>query len=713
MNIIKKIGLKGVGPYRKGTVFDVPTGITYLYGRNELNGGNANAAGKSSFASCLAELFYDQPIIGTRKDKTKAGSRFVEYVRGSNTIRIGSSFKGKTEKLEVKVNGESKAGRTSTLTREVMKKLWPITETEYLSYGFIDSNLPHPLVRGSTTERKAFFTSFFGLDKLDAERKIFAAELLKVKKVKAAYTELEKTFQTVKMDMLSKEKRERLEAEIEKLEKTVTQLRSESTKVQAIKSLLDFESYAANQIKELQSICSELNDFESVYKQTRRDLSEAESQAEQLEEYRTYIRDLKSYKQKTEGLDLSKDRDEVEANSNLYLKTQAQLKGLKPVPEPQRIKKVEEPASDKSRLLVTQAELVHNLEHSKKFGTGVCFACGQSVKTEPKEVILSKLKKVRSQLEEWDRYEEYKQERIQYVKDKKEFDSTSELTTELKFKLSGLIVDHDLWSKLSRIHKPERVEKPSGVKEIEPLKARFEVLKFCRPHVKNIQKLKNLRSEDRALTFDSTQLNKLQDRLSELKSKLEVHRTVKNRAADIRTRLAELKADAEKEQALALLVSAYGDKAIKKMVVESISQHLMKIVNKYASLVFDSYKFEFIWDTEIRILVHRPLPEGTTDVRKLSGAQSKLFTLILVISMLAFVPKQKRLSLLVLDEPTASFSEQTTELFHKLLPHLNNLIPSVIVITPESNERLEGANEYTVLKTKEGAKIVSGHPSQI
>jgi DNA repair exonuclease SbcCD ATPase subunit len=137
----------------------------------------------------------------------------------------------------------------------------------------------------------------------------------------------------------------------------------------------------------------------------------------------------------------------------------------------------------------------------------------------------------------------------------------------------------------------------------------------------------------------------------------------------------------------------------------------MATVNRYAALVFENYSFEFVWGTQIQLLVHRP--EGTSDVRKLSGAESMLFTLILILSLLVFVPKSKRLSLLILDEPYASFSDGTAELFTKLLPHITQVIPSVLIITPKAEFRVAGAAEFTAVKQVGGTAIKKGHPNEL
>jgi ABC-type sugar transport system ATPase subunit len=83
------------------------------------------------------------------------------------------------------------------------------------------------------------------------------------------------------------------------------------------------------------------------------------------------------------------------------------------------------------------------------------------------------------------------------------------------------------------------------------------------------------------------------------------------------------------------------------------------------------------------------------------------------MSQLMFKPKSKRLSLLILDEPSASFSKETLERFHRLLPYMQQLIPSILIVTPKSEERYPGAHEYTVVRDASGATVKKGHPSEL
>lgn len=715
MNLIKRIGVNGIGPFKKPTVLTIPKGIVYMYGKNMLKAdGNGNAAGKSAFASSIAEIFYD-PLVGTKQDKVKVGSRFIEFVQDKKTIKIGSSFKGKTEKLKITVDGVDKSGRINKNTREEIEKYWPITENEYKTFGYIDSNLPHPLARGSSTERKTFFTSFFGLDKLDAERKLVSAELAKIKKVKAAYNELNTTFLEVKKDMLAKNVRLELEAESKKLNRIVTKMREESAHHQRIKQLIDFKKFAAVQIKALNKILPDLSDFDNELKSVRKKIATIESMQEQLAEWRDYQRDLAKYEKATADLDMSVDLKELKVSSQRYERALLQVEEGEELVAPTKVKKPSAPSLDRKALTVELANNEHQLEHASKFKKGVCHTCGQSVKAEPVADIKARISKLESQLEEWDEYdaqlkayERYKAEAETYEADLKELESAKAAVTKLKR-------HHVLYKKRASLVKPEPVEKPKAVEsgDLDELKAKLELLKFCQPHIETIVAIQELKPEDYDLQFDTDKLNRMQDKMANIQAKLEVHNAVKSRAAKMRSRLLELTEDMKNEEALSLLLDGYSDKAVKKMVIEAISQHLMTTVNQYSSIVFDDYRFEFVWSaSQIQILVHRPRME-TTDVRKLSGAESKLFTLILVLSLLKFVPKRKRLSMLILDEPTASFSEETTELFHRLLPHLNQLIPTILIITPKATERLEGSTELTVLRDREGARIVKGHPNEI
>ena len=256
------------------------------------------------------------------------------------------------------------------------------------------------------------------------------------------------------------------------------------------------------------------------------------------------------------------------------------------------------------------------------------------------------------------------------------------------------------------------------VKEDE---ARLDLLKFMRPHLATVIEAYKLSKEDIESVSNADSINEkinaVHEKVAKLKATVEMQAQLRLKARATRDRLTELKELAKDEEALKLLVQAYSDKAMKKIAVQAISQRLMSTVNKYARIIFpEDYQFSFNWDTsQISILVHRKYGNKvkTSDVRKLSGAESKLFTLLLVISLLSFVPSNKRSSVLILDEPTSNFSEETSEAFKSLLPILNKVIPSIVIVTPKSKEIYEGANNFTVVKESGVSRILEGHPSTL
>lgn len=697
MNKIEKIGIAGIGPFKKGVVLPIVPGVSFLYGKNLLNGGNANAVGKSLLGNAIADIFYEPTV---RQDKPKVGKRFVEFTKGKQRIRILHEV-NKTESLRVLVDGEDKAARTNSATKKLAAELWGVTQDEFVTYGFVDAAVPHPLVKGGTAARKAFFTSFFRLDQLDAEKKIFQKQLLEVKKVKAVHEELTKAFASARADMLSKEERTSMEAELADAKDELKRLQALQEKAEKQQRLAAFKGVAGDKLDRLGEVVRTVKDV-------KRDIADAAEAEEQQEEYQAYRRALERYRKDAEGLDTSISLEVLEKAARKCNDLEDRIEELRSLEEPEPVKPPKgKPGKEKAALEAESRRLKHELEHSRKFNEGVCGTCGQTVKARKAQVVKEELAQVQEELTTWAdyearllRYEKYVVARDEYAAAKQELATATQTFRQLR-------QQRELYKKRKNLVKPEKVEKPAKVYDVQALTKELEITKFAEDNADMIEALKDYKP----VKFDHSKLNAVQERVYSLKAKLDLHNTVKKRALELRDRLGDLRVAMEKQSALELILEGYADKAMKKMAIESISQHLMATVNRYAALVFENYSFEFVWGTQIQLLVHRP--EGTSDVRKLSGAESMLFTLILILSLLVFVPKSKRLSLLILDEPYASFSDGTAELFTKLLPHITQVIPSVLIITPKAEFRVAGAAEFTAVKQVGGTAIKKGHPNEL
>lgn len=717
MLIIKEIGLSGVAEF-KPTVMKIPQGVAYLYGRNELMNGIGNAAGKSVFTSSLADLFYDKPIVGEKADKPKTGVRMVKFKRGDHEIKIQSTFKGRSENMKISVDGRERKGRTPSMTKKLVPKYWPISEEEFRTYGYLSASVPHPLVMGDSVARKKFFTSFFQLDRLDAEKKVLAAYSSELKKVRARFNELETTFNAIKSDMLSRGQRLELEGQVADLSSRLSILRDKSDQSQKVKALLAFEAYAKSEIKKAEKICPDLDDLGEKISDLEKRIRKARKALEQAEEWRAYVKATKAWEEATKDLDTSLDRDELEKKSVAFTAATAELRLYGDLLDPRLLKigfedkVVEKPETGKDELADLKAKVRHQQEHLRKFSKGVCDECGQPVEKPDPEKLERQKAKVKKLESQWKAYDEWSEEKKAYEAEIKAYEPKAAARTRAERIQNKNREFHALHMQLARIgRKPEPVEKPEAAEDVDLLKADLEVLKFVNQHLDSVVALRELTEAQRTMSFDSEKLERVQDQMASMKTRLEVHNTVKSRASDMRSRLAELRSQLEDEEAVVFALEAYSDTAIKRMAVEAISEQMMATVNKMGSIVFDNYRFEFVWDSQVRILVHRR-GKAPTDVRKLSGAETMLFTLILVFSLLMFVPSSKRLSLMILDEPCASFHEKMIPRFHSLLPHMLTLVPSILIVTPKEYERYPGAKEYTIYRDASGASLRKGHSSE-
>ena len=725
--------------------FEIPKGLAVIYGLNRTNGKNsmqANGAGKSSAFAAIGEILYEEPIVGLKEDTIKQGTRKVRLQIGKRRVDV----ERRNTKLEIKVDGKPKKFRKINDGRAWLRKHLPMSQTDFNTYGFLDARVPHPLVMGSSTERKKFFTEAFGLDRIDVERRLFEAELSKLKRVRAAYAELKAVFVSEKEQALSKEDREALEAKAAKYEAELKELNAKNTRLQTIGQLLAFEASASKQVRMFASLVPVLEEFSSIYGETERNLKDNKAKLREAREWADYQRDTRKYGKAFAALSADAQKlidkhglkkavkkcrqasEDLEALQERADRLQKVIdRDLKEPKEP----KADRPESSKKEVRAKLESLEHQLEHAEKFGSGKCGTCGQDVKTVDPSKLKKRIKALNAELEAFEAYSDY-----------------DEALTEYKAHRKALKAAKDEWPyieeqslKFRRYKKigkelrdlPEAPEPFEGRKleidvcerMVEEDRAQIELLDFMQPNIDTVAALRALTEKQRGAASVAPKLQaritEIHEKLSRVRSKLEVNSMVISGLKKHRARLLEMKEELKDEEALKLLVEAYSDKGLKRTAIKAVSTRLMAEVNKYAKLIFpEDYEFGFSWDSsKLSLTVTRKYRQGkkvkvlTSDVRKLSGAESKLYTFILVLAHLTFVPSRKRSNVLILDEPDSNMSAETTEAFKKLLPILNQVIPSIIVITPRTAERYEGAQEFTVLKEKGEARIVAGHPKSI
>lgn len=724
----------------KDVTWEFKPGLSVVYGLNQAStktSNNGNGAGKSAFFSLLGENFFDAPIVGEKQDALRSGIRTVTAMfddKRVELIRDGA-------KLDIVVDGKSKR-RTKPMTKAWLAKHLPLDEESWNTYTHIDARVPHPLVMGSSTDRKKFFTSFFGLDKMDVERRLFQAELAKLGKVRAAYNEIKAEYQRTK-EKLETYNIQNLKVKKQETQDLLDELNAKNSRLQNITQLLAFEKSASAQIAEFVALCPDGVDqdiFDELLEAAKWNRKTNKADLEEAREWGQYQRDTRKYTEaynalsnNTRKLLLKLGRKKALEKCRVYsadrrgLEEQAytadcNLKAAQKIIKNGKPEKVDEPESTKKELRASLESLEHQYDHARKFKKGQCETCGQSVDIKDPAKLKAKIEKIRAQIEQHDVYSEYLEQRDSYKKAKKEVE-TSDLES-----LEAEVEKSDKYLKIldelkSLPESPKKFEgKKLEVKVLERMveedKERLRLLEFIQPNLETLVELQKLTDKQRRAASIAiklqTKINEAQESLGKIRLKLGLAKELNADYVRLKSRIVEMREQLKDEEALKLLVEGYGDKAMKKMAIKTIASRLMTEVNKYARVVFpEDYTFEFKWDSKISLIADRKYGKKRliSDVRKLSGAESKLFTIVLVMALMTFVPKRKRCNVLILDEPTANFSPETTEAFMRLLPALNKLFPSIILITPRTDERYEGAREFTVLKTRKEAKILEGHPS--
>ena len=743
MNQFTGLTLKNTGPFKDQT-FDFTPGLHVIYGWNKSNkksNTNANGAGKSFFFHQIQEILMESPIIGEKSDRVKKGDRTLHFKIKDKSVDITR----KNTKLSITVDGKPKKFRTQTIAKEWVKRRVPLTTEDIATYVHIDARIPHPLVMGSTIDRRKFFTKFFSMDKLDMERKLYLAKLNELSKVKAAYQEVKSEYRLAKEDLIPKEELLKLRADYGVLRVELKELTRKNDKIQDIKTVLSFYEAASSQIKQLLRILDSDVVTEEAFaekkKETEWHLEKDLKELKEAEAYEEYKREIKAYTDAYSKLGsrarkmfnewgLTKALAKAGKHVDRVDDINAALSILKDVirnNKPSKPEKVEKVEGDRGEIINRLDSLRHQLEHAEKFNKGTCETCGQSVKVkDPKEIRL-KIKKLKRQLEAIDDYKEYRKERAEYErcvnvveKAKEEIKKLEEEQEPLNKYLS---VYRDLRVMPDKPRKFEGKKLEVSVKQrmVDEDKERMHLFKFIEPNLEFVVRYFALTEKQKNRAQNSGKLQKkieeANESLSAIRAKLEIHKSVRQRADRLKARMEEMKEQLKDEPAWRLLADAYSDKGVKKLAIQSISHRLMEIVNRYAKMVFpEDYTFSIEWLTrDLNILVHRRYGKKVipSDVRKLSGAESKIFTFILILALLTFVPHSKRSSLMVLDEPTANFSQDTTDAFRRFLPVLLSVIPTVVLITPKTDERYENSKDYTVIKTNGRSSIVKGRPSEL
>lgn len=199
-------------------------------------------------------------------------------------------------------------------------------------------------------------------------------------------------------------------------------------------------------------------------------------------------------------------------------------------------------------------------------------------------------------------------------------------------------------------------------------------------------------------------MERLMQDIPVLTQRVSVARNLQSQLAQLNRQKAELEKALFDMPVLKAFEDTYGQKGLKNLAIQRVCQTIESNMNTNASLLFDEpIKFTIeVSETEMNILAHREYQKEASiaDIRRLSGAEGRAVNLLLPMSILPLVPSERRLNLMVLDEPTANMDEPAVDMvINKFLPKLQTLVPHVVVLSPiELPVDIDDAEVWTVTR---------------
>lgn len=404
------------------------------------------------------------------------------------------------------------------------------------------------------------------------------------------------------------------------------------------------------------------------------------------------------------------------------------------------VKKIDE---KRSSLKAKVNQLQESLEHlNKNSGSASCPTCLTELGTKKLGSIVSGIKVIldesRTKLHKMVKYEN---DFTTYLKLSEKMDtykgakkSKEKLGADLEnvntaidrfVSTSGI---NELKKKESLSRQLRELKAPSKVKEpkmtLEDIAAKESKLKLAQskcdiylPMAKSINTIvtkygvNSLTSLDKSLDSMketsgrlSKKLEKLNLTLPRKKASLTVvekdiinHKLAKERLESVQKKLTDL-------PIYEALIEAYSNKGLKVLAAQRIASMIEQNMNLYSSLLYtERMKFEIIVSkNQFDIKVTRKFGKKivTSDVRSLSGAESRAFSFLLPLALLPLIPSSRRTNMMILDEPTENMDEGMRDLFlTSFLPKLNTIIPHIVVISPLTLD-VPNARYFTAVREK-------------
>jgi DNA repair exonuclease SbcCD ATPase subunit len=740
-----KLRIKNYVYIKKASIDLDYEGVTHIKAKNKdaenNNGEDTNGVGKSVLFGAIPELHWGKSPTGKQSAKNRQPSvlamEYKDVGSEKETYDVQRRF-GKKKGFKIKRNGKDINIRTIELSEKRAEQILGMSEEDFYAQTYISSLKQHPLIVGSAADREKFIVNAFGLHSADTVRKLLNAEYREAQKHRAAYLEVRSLFEEMREKSIPKDKLAEQEEYLHSLEEKREKLMKRFRKAQKVRDLLMFEKDNAAIIAKINKLCPDLEQFDAEYSNTRKRLKDARSRQHELRGWDAYDIAVRAYRDKSKplrgalvellGVGWESETRDVREKAKAARDAAARRDSLAEQVSEAR-KQVEQapevllkPKHDYEKCVGKIAKLQEELEHVREFHDGKCPTCGGRVEARAAEEIKADLEKWKARRTKAKLYEA-SVEALRAFREAgetlKRLESEHEEAEKRATRRAKWIEALELVQRLPDLPappSPSRPEETDLTDKISALEKKVHTFESAEPIAEKIQTLSALSDDDRELAQDfenvGEKLSEINSKISDLSARINAGKESIKGLQKMAERGKTLKRLAADAPVLKALIDVHSNKGLKKLMVERCAKMIEEQINKMRRLFFaENFVFEFKYEKKLEFLVHRKVGKHvmTSDVCKLSGAEQRLFTILLVLARITLLPKNKRSNLLVLDEPEANLGPARQNLFVKALPLMNKIVPHIVILSPRTDLQIPGARVYSLIKDKGVTTLIKGN----
>ena len=640
MKTIRRISYRNVVYFREADLDLDKEGVTFVVGRNHNSphDGKSNGAGKTLLVSGIPHLRHGSPVGSSslyRHSLLADDESSIEWSMedGEHAWIFRKERQGASIRWTVKRDGDLMQLRSARQAEEVVAGVFDFNDEEFYSTVYLDSRRPSAVLHGTAAARQSFVSDLFHLSGYGDIRAWFASRLKEAKAKADAAKELERAMKNMEdasdEDVAELGKQERLASK---------QVGNLSARLESLREDLN----ARTTLDKLGGLAKDSEMYDPRMQGKAMDAlagwEEYEKQSALKERSRKIGKDL----------------------SMLGKKLSAVLKGA-------GFSKFEELESS---LAVARRTLEGMEKHLKeKSRTETCPLCLSDLPRKKAEALRDDAKDV-------------------LARNKDAYGKASALRKR--------IIETELdQGRIGQVPSKEDLDR------LRPRMPKTEAASICEEQAKFKKARKAAKDMKKAGLYGKDDLpeadklaadmKKTSKKLQEAKSRLDVARRNLSRAEaavslrkSARKRVSELDTGAKDAKLLDFLVECYGPKGLRVAAVRNTAKAIEDNLNDMSPYLCPE-PMEFALDAgpnSMDVRVSRS--DGReSDVRHLSGAESRMFQLLWTAAVLPLLPDGRRCNVAVLDEFESGLDVATRGLLmDEYLPKLSKLVPHVLFISP-------------------------------